>query len=306
MSSTIPPQNKPLQWNPFRDPPPAEGPGTVTIILEGLFSICYLDKKSEFPLQCQIGVFNQDAKHKLEILINGGSCTTGSTGFEYTHDQLKKRAEEDFTIGIVDADTDVSFYQKEDIFNRAKPNPDEDFRWLVDVETPDLYNAETKSKEKHYGPKVLVKNGVFFTSKITTDENEFDFVEWHPGRTVQQLGHIARETAARIALGPTQVLEFSFVGPDEDSITCRFEPGQPAATIVLRNLCWEHGHRCKEGDFHLHFGSFKPPGKKRKFTLVRRDKVPPDEDRGVPPGAASDEAPCHAMGYGQSGGGTQP
>lgn len=308
MNSTIPPippQDKPLQWNPFRDPLPDEGPGTVTIILEGLFSICYLDR-GEFPLQCQIGVFNKDPKHKLTITINGGTCTGDITGYEYTHAQVKQLADKKFKIRIVDADPDVSFYQRDNVFNRATSNVQEDFRWLVDVEKPDLYNKITGSKQPHYGPKILVKNGVFFTSAITTEENLFDFVEWRPGRTVQQLGYIARKTAARIVLSPEQVLMFEFQDPDGDDKTCRFESGQPPATVLIQNLCWELGARCEEGDFHLHFGSFKPPRGKRKFTLVRRDLIPPDEELGVPPGATSDEAPCHAMGYGQSGGGTQP
>src|SRR5206468_1285225 len=103
---------------------------------------------------------------------------------------------------------------KEDLFNRTRPNPDEDFRWLVDVETSDLYDKPVINKKSHYGPKLLVKNGVFFTSKKTTGEHKFDFVPRHSSATpVQELGHVAFQTSGRIVFNSTQKVEFKFQDP---------------------------------------------------------------------------------------------
>lgn len=299
MSSAILPQDKPLQWKPARELPPD---GDVTIKLEGLFSICYLKDDPNHPA-CQLGVFNQDAKHFLEITINGGTCTNGVTSYRYTHAQVKQLADEIFTISILNSDADVAFYQRDDTFNRATSNVDEDFRWLIDVESPDLYNQETGSKQRHYGPKILVKNGIFFTSRKTKDDDQFDFVERSLNPQVFQLGFVARETAARIVLNNGQVLRFEFKDPDGAAKICTFESGD-SATILFQNLCWEQGQRCKTGDFHLHFTSFAAPNGKLKFDLRRRGQHLNQEPEKGFPGASSDRAPCHAMGYGMSGGGT--
>jgi hypothetical protein len=309
MSSPIPPQDKPLQWNANRQPPPAEGDGTVTIRLEGLFSICFLTKIN----LCQLGIFNHDPKHRLAINVNGGNCTGGVTSYEYTHAQMKQLAKKPpFEIGIVGSNTDVSFFQQDERFNRSTSNVLKDFRWLIDVESPDLYNEATGSKQPHYAPKILVNNGVFFTSHLATDpqtgvEFDFDFVERRQHNPeIRNLGRVARQTEARISLAGTQVLRFKFFDPNGDAKTCEFQAGKPAATILIRNLCFEQtGQRCKHADYHLHFESFTPPRGKNKYDLVLRGAAPP-----VPtaenPTATSDEAPCHGMGYGNSGGGTQP
>ena len=307
MNAPIPPQDKPLQWNPARQPPPPEGNGTVTIILEGLFSMCYLDRTAD-QSQAQIGVHNHDAKHILEIRMNGGSCT--GAAFQYTHAQVKQLERESFRIGIVGANADVSFYQRDEVFNRGTSTALDDFRWLIDVEKPDLYDLETNAKQPHYGPKILVKNGVFFTTHLAQDQSgarfQFDFVERPPGSEVRQLGAVARQTAARISLAAGQVLRFDFIDPNGTPQTCTFPAGQAAATIQISNLCFEQtGARCQHADYHLHFGSFTPPNRRSKYDLVRRGAPPPQPTAGNPT-ATSDEAPCHAMGYGQSGGGTHP
>jgi len=302
MSSPIPPQDKPLQWNPARVLPPD---GDVTINLEGLFSICYLDAVPDDPgfRQCQIGVFNQDAKHVFEITINGGTCTDGVTGYKYTHAQMEQLAKEVFTIGIDHSDADVAFYQEDENFNRATSPVDEDFRWLIDVESPDLYGAQTLNKKPHYGPKILVKNGVFFTSQKTICDDQFDFVERSLNPQIFELGFVAQKTAARIVLTDGQVLRFEFKDPNGAPKVCTFESGGKAA-ILLQNLCWEQGKRCEKGDFHLHFKSFDAPNNKLKFDLRRRGQQLNQEPENGFPGASSDRAPCHAMGYGMSGGGT--
>jgi hypothetical protein len=319
--STIPAQNKPIQWKQATDLPPQ---GNVTLELEGLFSMCYLDVN--FPVQklrnqCQLGVFNNDPpggqKHVFEIRINGGSCS--GMAFRYTNKQLKDLAKKErvFTIAIEDGDADVAFYQKDNVFNRTKPNEDEqDFRWLVDVESPDLYDDETKDKQKHYGPKVLVKNGVFFTSALVVDPktNEkinFDLFELPSGAEIRELGHVASQTQARIVLKSTQVLKFEFRDPDDKTKTCTFT-SKDSATIVLENICFEKDGTtpCESGDFQRHFDSFTPPPGKKKFALTRRGMHPfaPKTKRSAspagPPKAGTEDAPCHSMGYGRSGGGT--
>jgi sucrose-6-phosphate hydrolase SacC (GH32 family) len=257
-------------------------------------------------------------KHVFEIRINGGSCP--GKAFRYTNKQLKDLAKKKrvFTIGIEGGDADVAFYQKDDLFNRTKPKEDEqDFRWLVDVETPDLYDVEVKGKLSHYGPKVLVKNGVFFTSDlvkdpITKDKIDFDFFELPSGAEIRELGHVASETKARIVLQPTQVLMFEFRDPDDNTQTCTFT-SKDSASIVLKNICFEKDGTtpCESGDFQLHFDSFKPPAGRKKFALTRRGVHPfgqPKTKKSASPAgksrAGTEDAPCHAMGYGRSGGGT--
>jgi hypothetical protein len=311
MPSPKPPADKPRQWNATDQLPPTQD---LIIELQGLFSICYLrDPQVPDPLQCQIGVFNQDPKHKLIITIEGGTCSGGLTSFEYTYAQVKQLANEKFRIGIVGANADVAFYQKQPRFNRATSSDLEDFRWLVDVETPDLYNLVTRKKQPHYGPKFLVKNGIFFTESVTC--STFKFVESQPGTDVQLLGRIAFSTAAKIKLHAGQQVEFKFKDQNGVAQTCTFEPvepGQPNARIVVTNVCFEtDGSLCRDGDFHLHFGSFDPPSDKRKYDLVLDQPCPPARQSGAAPRLPSgrlktetDAAPCHAMGYGQTTGGT--
>lgn len=306
-----PSANKPFQWRPTDHLPLDED---LLIVFHGLMSFSYLFDPKHDPeeerFHCQVGVFNRDPEHQLKITIEGGTCA-GS--YQYTHAQLKPLVDEKFRLEIVEAVPNVDFYQCRGTFNRITATDAYDFRWLIDVETPDLYNNVTRRKKKHYGPKILVKNGTFFTQEKTL--STFKFVERSPGSEEQMLGSIAYCTAAKIKLDG-QRARFAFTPPGAtEPIECTFNPrrpGGPPAKIFVTNLCYRNGVPCEDNDFHLHFGTFSPPSGKRLCDLrVVRPEKAKHECAGLRPlnqlkvgPRATDDAPCHSMGYGRSGGGT--
>lgn len=300
------------QWRPAERLPENED---LLIVFHGLLSFCYRDKAGvEDRLHCEVGVLNQDPKHQLRIRIEGGTC---AGAYEYTHDQLKLVAEKSFRIEIEGAIPNVDFYQAAKTFNRETatgPEFDNDFRWLIDVETPDLYNDEVRRKKKHYGPKLMVKNGTFFTQEKT--HSTFKFVERRSGGDEPPLGSIAFCSAAKIKLKSGERAKFTFIPPGaKKPIDCFFSPkesGKPPAKIFFTNLCYKDGKVCKDSDFHLHFATFEPPPGKRHYDLKVVNPVSATHECGglrsfhdiKETEFGTDEAPCHAMGYGLTGGGT--
>lgn len=307
-----PPADKPLIWKDTDDLPQNED---LLIVFMGLLSFSYLNGASTHDqLHCEVGVFNKNPKHELRIAIEGGDCN--GQRYHYTHAQIKQLKGEKFRIGIVGANADVNFYQVGALFNRATATNLKDFRWLVDVETPDLYNDETRNKgqKKAYTPKLLVKNGTFFTMGLT----DYSFMlEERNGTAVQLLGKVANVTAVKIKLGAAQRVRFDFKEPNRASRTCMFSQSSTPAKIFFYNLCYEpNGSPCEDGDSHLHTEAFDPPHGKNHYDLVLDTRVSASKQTQQKPKKSlnlpaemeakrsTDDAPCHSQGYGQSGGGT--
>lgn len=303
-----PPADKPELWNPTHTLPQDED---LLIVFHGLLSFCYITS-SGLP-HCQVGVFNQAADHQLRIRIDGGSC---GGPYEYTHPQLTKLANASFQLETVGAPPDVAFYHQTALlpFNRDNAPDPFDFRWLIDVESPDLYDYQVPRKRPHYGPKLLVRNGTFFTQEKTV--STFEFVNRMNHGDERMLGSIAFCTAAKIKLSAGQQARFTFKAPDGSDVVCAFDPirpGSPPAKIFFTNLCYTStGKVCHVNDFHHHFGSFDPPSGKQLYDLQVVQAInAPHSCAGLNPLSeikitpfGTDDAPCHSMGYGRSPGGT--
>jgi hypothetical protein len=254
----------------------------------------------------------------LEIRIEGGRCngqTNGQT-HRYTHSQLSRLLNEKFELGIVGAAADVGFYQVDEIFNRATNRHDQDFRWAIDVEGPDLYNDQVRNRRPHYKPKLMIKNGTFYTSEKTY--STFKWVNQRDPTIESYLGVIDYCIAARIKLNSGQEAKFEFKDPDGRHVECLFTPGGPPAKIYFTTLCRDQsGNVVKENDFHHHFGTFDPPAGKDVHDLKLVDRrsgahacegLPSDNmkmssaerEKGAP--VSTDDAPCKGMVYSQTPG----
>lgn len=307
------PADKPPLWNyTYHLPDPMD----LIVIFQGLLSFSYVTRDAEgnqLPVSdyhCEVGVFNQDAEHRLRIDISGGDC---GPEYQYNADDLWNLAADTFLLDIEQKADSVAFYEKRGNFNRASATADpQDFRWLLDAETPDLYNDETRYKKAYYGPKLLVKNGTFFT--LCKTNSTFKWVNRTDPGDVLPLGSVALYTAAAMTLDQNKKARFVFKDPGGRLRVCTFGPGRQSADrpaiIAFTDLCYDSvGKPHAINDFYHHFESFSPPLERSPYDLMLDQKgsqhcASPYLPEGKVSPRGSDDAPCHGMGYGRSAHGT--
>jgi len=312
------PQDKPPLWRGTTDLPQRED---LLVIFQGLLSFTY---QSVDHYCCEVGVYNQSPDHLLRIKRQGGSGT-GADSYVYTSDQLAGLLYEVFNLGIIGMATpNVSFYQVGETFNRETATNEQDFRWLLDVESPDLYNQVVPHKRSlYYGPRLQVQHGTFYTARVT--ERSYQFVQRTDHTKQKLIGRVASHQGLKIKLDGDQQAVLIFKDPLGISQAWTFSKRQPGK-IVFTNLCLHpNGESCGENDFFHHFTSFSPPQGQSIYDLevlpkksaaagegiydpeqpqgraagvTEVDLDPFLQVKGIPTG--TDDAPCHYMGYGQT------
>lgn len=284
------PKRRPHERWPTTSTFPAQVPD-LRVVFHGLLSFCYTDRG-----HAEVGVFDASAEHKLRIKISGGTCDDRI----YTGIQLSKG---DFILEVTgDLPQGVSSFQTGAEFNRldnenTSPN---DFRWMLDLEGPDIYDSFIINKRpSHYRPRLFVRSGLFYTIEKTGSTFR---AENDDGTVKRDVGNIAFCTGCNIYLKTGQQAVLTLKRADGEDITCRFDKTGSLQKIYFTNTCrLAGGGECPDPDFGRHFDSFDPPGGQRKFKLVavKKEKIPHDcsgLSRSLQ--ESTDEAPCGGVGYG--------
>lgn len=285
------------EWPILSTPPNSENPG-VRLIFQGLMVFCHDGK------ECDIGLFRDDNRHRLEIEIFENCVKIFSTT-DVNNPVFIRNA----SIKIDGEGSGVSFFHQglPSDFNRITGHKN-DFWWLLDLDA--IYGKKLDKDKTFSKTKLTVKHGVFYTYQRTN--STFRGVGG-PFSSSEDFEYIAKIMAADIVPAPGQSVSLKINGHDV------FYPLKPAPDtkyeVYFNNECWTpNGKKCKESDFHLNFKATKL-GPNEKFDLKvkveGKDDPPPNlcitrEYAARITDAAgqrgTDAAPCMGVGFGKGGG----
>jgi hypothetical protein len=277
---------------PWTDQRPQEENPGVRLIFTGLVIFTYKtanDGESEAR-----AVFHRaTTKHHLRILVLEDCRPVFAIGGRMEPIQIRR-----MELGIVGKDESAAFF-KGDHFRREDLEGDiKDFRWLLDLEGPDFHNAKFQRTEHKFSTKLEVKQGTFYTYKLTG--HYFKCVGGkYDGKEV---GYVPKVIAADISLGEADRVFFRIDGRDVLPYPLS---NRADYQIYFFNEC-EIG--CEpHSDFDRTFDAVNTTPNER-FTLTPIG----GEDNGPAQGLCirvpleaselTDEAPCMGGGFGGGGG----
>lgn len=294
-----------VRW-PYDQIPP--GNENLKLVFDGLMAFCYNSEGC-----CEIGLNPGRGKHSLALdiftnVVGNPPCKRFPA---FTAAQVMRASK--ITVEILDSAPSVNFYHLND-FDRINGDP-RDFAWMLDMEK-DFHPAGVQFGSNPFPKKVFVKQGKFYTSQLTQSTfNRIDDPN-NPGTgSPTSLGHMPRLTAAaiNIPVGAYALLTL-------DNLPPLPLPGIPFVNyeIQFTNECFDSGSRCqwlyprdaneeRRNDFCLHYDAFRPRSGHVKYGIIL------DNGSGATPSLNkcsegglridnTDEAPCMATGYGQTGG----
>lgn len=268
---------------------------------------------------CKVG-FHRSPQHPLTIVAYRKSA------FKCVEEKRWDKVNTAFSLSTINPDPDVPkalFYQPggSDI---ERPDRDpEDFRWVLDFESKDLYGKTlNKDLQNVYDRQIEVTNAIFYTLKktastfaaITPDGSPI------PGHTlpIKYLGNVAQVIAANIYLAERGKV----------TLTVGNEPPVdiPLGEIHFLNPCMDGENKCEftatagpkeqRNDFYRHYEAIKLAAdpELQLVILERRDATPLQGICSTQqklamhtqklPMHGNDEAPCSGSGFG--GGGFPP
>ena len=266
----------------------------LRIVFHGLLSFCYNGPRDH----AEIGVFNRSPNHSLRIIVYEGHCPDGTVIAAYTADQLT--ANGNFTLEVTGTPNNVSSFQS------SRPRDPSDFRWLLDMEGPDIFDENVPKKGGHYKPTLIVKRGVFYTHDTTA--STFKLREVASGN-IRRVGSMAYLVGAyiRCNAGEQATLTLPRAHPSDPPYVHNFRPEDGMREVHFVNSCLEGGFACSDSDYHHHFDSLHPSHSGR-FVLEPDRPINFEhtcENGGllhdVEP-RSTDPAPCASTGYGRSNG----
>lgn len=280
-----------LFWNFSEDRPPHPN---VKVVFHGLMAFCY----NRATKECEVAFHRGDLSHKLKIEVR----EKNKPPIYSSPDPIPQSVR--IELGVDERPNDIRFYYQgsKDDFDRTNGHP-QDFRWLLDFESDDGYNATLDKIRDFFTAKLYLKNGAMHTHQPTN--STFMSIGYPHG--FRPLSHVAKFIAADIQLDAS----------DKDKLYLKIDgtnvlrPGDidPAKQyeIYFTNDCLDSGGaKCSASDFHLNFDAVDVPVPLR-FALLT---VFPGKDD-PPPGLSisatykplsNDATPCMGVGFGQSDG----
>jgi len=261
---------------------------------------------------CVVGFMNSasDLQHPLEIYAYDANCVELK---KWTNHNLVGKP---ISLEVVKPDLAVvkaaRFYQPNGArINRTDIKDPEDFQWLIDLESPEMYGRSLNPDFSLYDPQVKISPAIFYTFRVTnstflaiTDDGSNA-----PGKPVSfsYLGNVAEYMAANIYLqaGGQVILKvdgfpvsipqgeihfFNQCMDENTSSACQFDANAPDKED--RNDFYQHYEAIDLGD-----------DPELQLVIVQKkmgSPVPKICGGGKHP-HFNDEAPCAGAGYGGGG-----
>ena len=280
-------------WN-WTEVPPGDNPG-IRLIFVGMMVFTYKGKDAEV-------IFHRGAhQHNLRIEIHevGPICRQvfrlGGGAKPLDIEEMK--------IQVEGAPNNAMFFRRDDQPLDRKNGHLRDFRWLLDLEGPLMYDHKLERKDDVFTTKLRIRQGTFFTYQRTIN----DFV-LKRGAETKEVNHVAKIMAADIPL-PTGRAIFTIDGteiPYPLTGPSKFE-------IYFFNECECVDPDCSNcaGDFNMIFDAVTLASTTDEYRL--EVVQPPKQDtqteglcQKIPEKIYkkrnTDEAPCMGGGFGGGGG----
>jgi hypothetical protein len=303
----------PLTWEPrwCEDFPPCERSDYVKLIFEGLMGFARREEGGKTV--CDVGFHRKGDSplhHHLEITaynnaINEDRCGPPVYKTPANVKQIKTLTLEVPQPKVVDQ---AYFYQRGQACSRQQLSYYEDFRWIIDFESPYLHGKHLEKNKSVYGPRLTVPSGIFYTLRKTASTFR---AQTQDGSHVCQLGNVADIMGVNVYIESRSVVTLKVDGvPYEISA-----PGE----IYFRNHCVQDntpdGHcvaepynlkdKKKRSDFFLNYKAFDR-GSAPEYQLFLAESHEQTHQPDViceksayrKPKKYNDEAPCSAAGYG--------
>jgi hypothetical protein len=272
------PRLKARGW-PWTNTPPGDNPG-IRMLFSGMMVFAYKGR------QGRVVFHTTSANHKFEIKVFKRNPCTVIPMLEGTEIPAKIEL-----INPPGHNDDVQYFQQGDPNNFDRNAWHEnDFRWLLDLEGPEIYSNKNfrRTEDKGFNKKLHVRSGCFYTylrtnSTFTSDVGSLNCPEFR----------IARIMACDIPLTGTESFVFK-AGTKEIAMhnPSRYE-------IYFMNNC---SSNCQPtGDFPMVFDAIEDEEQNYKFdlTLVKGRPGSPLGDVCNPLIIeGSDEAPCMGAAFG--------
>jgi hypothetical protein len=193
---------------------------TITLVFRGLFLLAF-DEDNKF---CQLGVIEAD-RHRLKINIktNAASLPNPSAlSFEIP--------DGDICFGVLGRTNAVDKYEPGP-FLRDPSHDRRDFRWVLDLEGPELHDRQLTIRAGSLKRSIFVINGLFYTYYCRS-------VRIVAPSSAAKVAFIAEEIGCDIYLYGEEEAVFRY-GPDEGhTIKLKREP-DISYEISIENICPE-------------------------------------------------------------------
>lgn len=282
---------------------PNETP-TVVILLKGLLTFCFGGN-----LSCEVGLNNQSPvgqEHKLKIEL--WRKTPACPPVPEVITDVSPRIDIDIDVQSPEVLDGVYVYEPTPLtpFVRLPASDERDFRWVLDLEGPDLYNVHLPKVRAHVRPSININNGLFYTRQKTQSQ----FVLFSSaGSTL--IGSVASLVAVNIYLAPGGQVDLTI----DRGTSVPLRPAAPDHTfqVDISYDCVAHhcgylpGNPTKEtrNDFYLNHRAFTLPGSLDEKQLICTFEQQGNPDLSLCRRATtftdtSDPAPCMGTTFGQS------
>jgi hypothetical protein len=304
------PQTNLLRWVPTATPPNLDA--FVTAIFWGLMGFCYKTPTTQAgpPPAVEVGVHPGGNHHNFTITV---VKILGSTPTVICTERRPRITSMRLRVISQASAPPPKVFQKEP-FDRVTGGDPLDFRWLPDLDGVDLY-PEPYEKNRHFGPRLFVENGVFYTRMPTNSRFKLVRAQDHTSE-LREFGHVARFTAAAIEVqNANDYVSFEINGVER----CRLvKENNIKYQIIFKNEC-NHSScpgpstindpdETKRNHFHFMRKVLDLPRDRIKYALeispparqgAELNFFNPDTDKEA---RATDEAPCAGAAFGQANG----
>jgi hypothetical protein len=296
------PQADLLRW--VIEPRPPRLDAFVTAIFWGLMGFSY--KTATGPPAVEVGVHPGGNHHNFTVTV---VKIVGSTHTIICMDRPAKIKR--MRLRVIGQAASPKVFQK-DPFNRQTGDP-LDFRWLPDLDSLEFY-PEPYDKNKHFGPRLFVENGVFYTRMPTQSRFKRVRAQNHLSE-LGEFGRVARFMAAAIEVqNANDHVSFEIEGVEPCLLR---QEDNVAYQIIFKNDCYHSScpgpstindpDEAKRNHFHYMRKVLKLPRDRIKYALKISERVSPAPLNFINPdrdekALVTDEAPCAGAAFGQANG----
>jgi hypothetical protein len=267
---------------------------TVKLIFVGMAIFGYKDTEAHVAFHR-----GHPETHKMKVIVSEVGRPSCSDIYEIGDGTPPQQARfRQLEVGIRGKSSDANFFLGRD-FDREHDMGDElDFRWLPDLEGPDVYDHPLNNIKDVFNTRLVVKHGTFYTYQRTKATFRAD--NGTPKK--REFGHLAKLMATNIGplnngeevyltVGGQDVLPFPLTNAGKYEIYFFNERPHPTGT---------------DNDFEMVYDALRiDPGDKFKLVRVGRGAQQSTDlchDEMIDKKQATDEAPCMGASFSSGGG----
>jgi hypothetical protein len=269
----------------------SRGP-SLTIVFRGLM-VFHPDAARQY---FEVGILRApEHEFRMQVLEKSPE---GVSSFSVPLEQFLTAKSDVWSLEFPSSTKGVSFYKGGSFDRRSGTGDKRDFRWLIDLESSELYGRKLSIDNNQLAIMLRVNGGEFYT-KTTT----FPLTRRKGDGTFEYFGRVAQEIATDVFLEEGDMVLRSETSREE--IFRLKETPDTTYEIVIENLPLQHHYMPTNfNHFQYYYRVFPMPRTEwYEFEVASREK--PSGLNFLKAGFSvpgTDRAPCMGAGYGQGSG----